>query len=92
MPPEPSELAALRRTNEDMQAIFKAFHGMEAAVEQNALGAIEHDSYNTAIAKASHNPILIEFLSFIRAKLHDLAQELRIKRNVLMHVMVFKRT
>lgn len=76
---EASELAALRRTNDDMKAIFAAFHGMEIAVEQNALGAVEHDSYNTAIAKASHNPILIEFLSFIRAKLHDLAQELRIK-------------
>lgn len=76
---EASELAAIRRTNDDMAAIIAAFNGMEAAVEQNALGALEHDSYNTAIAKASHNPILIEFLSFVRIKLHDLAQELRIK-------------
>lgn len=76
---EASELAALRRSNEDMQAILAAYRGMEEAVEQNALGAIEHDNYNIAIAKASHNPILIEFLSFTRAKLHDLAQELRIK-------------
>lgn len=76
---EAAMLAALRRTDDDLAAIRNAFSGLEKAVETNGLGAAEHEEYNTAIAKASHNPILIEFLSFIKVKLHDLANNLRIK-------------
>ncbi|MEG1602731.1 MAG: FadR/GntR family transcriptional regulator [Cloacibacillus sp.] len=76
---EAAGLAAMRRTDSDMEEICAALAGMEDAVSQNALGAQEHDRYNAAIAAASHNPVLIEFLSFLQYKLHDLAKELRIR-------------
>lgn len=76
---EAAALAALRRTDQEMLDIYNAFKGMEVAVETNALGAKEHNLFNSSITKASHNPIIIEFLSFIHVKLQHLAQELRVK-------------
>ncbi|MDO4560709.1 MAG: FadR/GntR family transcriptional regulator [bacterium] len=76
---EAAGLAAMRRTREDIDEIAAALRGMEEAVAENAPGAEAHDRYNAAIARASHNPVLIEFLLFLQGKLHDLAKELRIK-------------
>ena len=45
----------------------------EEAVSDKAPGAEAHDRYNAAIARASHNPVLIEFILFLQGKLHDLA-------------------
>ncbi|MCK9340797.1 MAG: FadR family transcriptional regulator [Synergistaceae bacterium] len=76
---EAAGLAAVRHTKEDMVLIKKAFKEMEEAVRSSSPGDEAHFKYNEAIAKASHNPVLIEFLSFLQNKLHSLATELRIK-------------
>ena len=55
------------------------FRELEVAVRDKARGAEAHDRYNAAIARASHNPVLIEFILFLQGKLHDLAKELRIR-------------
>ncbi|MCR5336220.1 MAG: FadR family transcriptional regulator [Synergistes sp.] len=72
-------LAALRRTQEDVKEISNAFAEMAEAVKERTTGAEAHDRYNKAITRASHNPVLTEFLFFLYEKLHDLAKELRIK-------------
>ena len=72
-------LAAMRRTQEDIEEIAKSFEEMADAVKKRTPGAEAHERYNKAIARASHNPVLIEFLFFLYGKLHDLAKELRIK-------------
>lgn len=76
---EAAGLAAARKNAEDLFAIKSAFAEMEEAVQTNTLGDEAHFKYNTAIAKASHNPVLIGFLTFLLNRLHDLAKELRIK-------------
>lgn len=76
---EAAALAAVRHTPEEMDEISNAFAGMEEAVKNNQSGSSEHERFNRSIAEVSHNPLLIEFLQFLYAKLHDLALELRIK-------------
>ena len=76
---EAAGLAALRKTSDDVNEINEALHEMEEAVASNSLGNEAHSRFNAAIAAASHNPVLIQFLFFLQSKLHDLAKELRIK-------------
>ena len=76
---EAAGLAAVRHTHEDIVAIKEALEEMEDAVKASSSGDEAHFKYNETIAKASHNPVLIEFLSFLQNKLHTLATELRIK-------------
>ena len=76
---EAAGLAALRCTQEDVLSIQKAFNALKKAAKENAPGEEAHFAYNQAIAKASHNPVLIEFLSFLQYKLSDLAKELRLQ-------------
>ncbi|MEG1799079.1 MAG: FadR/GntR family transcriptional regulator [Synergistaceae bacterium] len=76
---EAASLAAVRKTDLDVCAINKALAEMEKAVASNSIGDTAHFNFNTAIAEASHNPVLIQFLFFLQNKLHDLAKELRIK-------------
>lgn len=76
---EAAGLAALRKTDDDTRAIKKALSDMEEAVDTDSLGDQAHSNFNSAIAEASHNPVLIQFLYFLQNKLHDLSQQLRIK-------------
>ena len=76
---EAAGLAALRKTSDDVNEINEALHEMEEAVASNSLGNEAHSRFNAAIAAASHNPVLIQFLFFFHSNLHDLAKELRIK-------------
>ncbi len=76
---EAAGLAAVRHTKEDMASIKGSLLEMEEAVRTSSSGEDAHFKYNEAIAKASHNPVLIEFLAFLQNKLHSLAAELRIK-------------
>jgi GntR family transcriptional repressor for pyruvate dehydrogenase complex len=63
----------------EMRALLESEAAGLAAVRSSSPGDEAHFKYNEAIAKASHNPVLIEFLSFLQNKLHSLATELRIK-------------
>ena len=76
---EAASLAAVRKTDTDVRAIESAMNEMEEAVASNSIGDTAHFKFNTAIAEASHNPVLIQFLFFLQNKLHDLAKELRIR-------------
>ncbi|NLD06178.1 MAG: FadR family transcriptional regulator [Synergistaceae bacterium] len=76
---EAAGLAAVRHTKEDMASIKEGLIEMEEAVRNSSPGDEAHFKYNEAITKASHNPVLIEFLTFLQNKLHSLAKELRIK-------------
>ena len=78
-------LAAIRHTQEDMDAIKDALSDMEKAVQNNSLGNASHTRYNAAIAKASHNPVLIGFLEFLRNRLQNLAKELRLQTMISPH-------
>ncbi|MDO4987874.1 MAG: FCD domain-containing protein [Synergistes sp.] len=75
---EAAVLAASRHTQEEMDKISNAFIAMQDAVMKNQNGNAEHELFNRSIAEASHNPLLIEFLKFLDAKLHDLALKLSI--------------
>ncbi|NLX84948.1 MAG: FadR family transcriptional regulator [Synergistaceae bacterium] len=76
---EAAGLAAVRHTKEDVASIKATFEEMEDAVRNSSPGDEAHFKYNESITKASHNPVLIEFLAFLQNKLHSLASELRIK-------------
>ncbi|MDD4365101.1 MAG: FadR/GntR family transcriptional regulator [Synergistales bacterium] len=75
---EAAGLAALRHTPDDLQAIKKAFGAMDRAVEASQSGEEAHLRYNEAIGKASHNPVLSEFLTFLLGRLRSLSRELRL--------------
>ncbi len=75
---EAAFLAAVRQTPKDKASIKKGLLALADAVAESKSGEEGHNLFNEAIAKASHNPILIEFLSFIRGTLRSLAQELRL--------------
>ncbi len=71
-------LAATRLTPEHAIHIQEALQGLKDAVTQNQLGEKAHDLFNESIANASANPALVEFLMFLRTKLHKLSKELRL--------------
>lgn len=75
---EAAGLAALRQTEEDRVGIARGLEALALAVKEKTSGEDAHDLYNEAIAKASHNPMLIGFLSFLQAKLRSLSKELRL--------------
>lgn len=75
---EAAGLAAMRQTKEDRANIAAGLEALALAVIEKTSGEEAHDLYNEAIARASHNPMLIEFLSFLKAKLRLLSKELRL--------------
>lgn len=75
---EAAGLAAKRLIPEDTAAIKKYRDEMAEAVRLHLTGDIAHESFNEAIAQASKNIFLIEFLSFLHARLRTLAKELRL--------------
>ncbi len=75
---EAAGLAALRHTEADRLAIERGYGEMAVAVKEHKPGEEAHFMYNESISVASHNPVLIEFLGFLQAKLRLLAKELRL--------------
>ncbi|MDR1708644.1 MAG: FadR family transcriptional regulator [Candidatus Accumulibacter sp.] len=75
---EAAGLAAIRMTDEDRKSIERGLEELALAVREGKSGEEGHNLYNEAIAKASHNPMLIEFLGFLQAKLRNLSKELRL--------------
>jgi GntR family transcriptional regulator, transcriptional repressor for pyruvate dehydrogenase complex len=66
-----AELAALRRTDEDLAAIRNALKGMHAALETRSDGSEYDDSFHSAIAHASHNSQIAKFVEFLGAQFSD---------------------
>lgn len=72
-------IAAIRRTQEDIDEITKSFSAMEEAIAGKTYGNKIHERNNNAIMCACHNPLMIEFLFFLYAKLQELTEKLSIK-------------
>jgi GntR family transcriptional regulator, transcriptional repressor for pyruvate dehydrogenase complex len=66
-----AELAALRRTDNDLQTIRVALEGMHAALEQRTDGSVHDDAFHSAIAHASHNSQIAKFVEFLGAQFSD---------------------
>jgi GntR family transcriptional repressor for pyruvate dehydrogenase complex len=75
---EAAGLAAKRLTSEDAEMIKQYRDEMAEAVRLHLSGDCAHENFNAAIAQASKNIFLIEFLSFLHARLRSLAKELRL--------------
>jgi GntR family transcriptional repressor for pyruvate dehydrogenase complex len=56
-----AELAADRRTEDDLVAMDAALDAMRHAIKAGDLGCEADRDFHTAVAAASHNPVLIEF-------------------------------
>lgn len=76
---EAAALAALRATDEELGELEKQFEAMEEAVRSHDPGTVPHALFNQAIARGSHNPVYIEFLSFLYGQLRMLSADLRLK-------------
>ncbi len=71
-------LAAKRLTPEDKSQIRRHYEEMVEAVDAKESGDLAHEAFNEAIAKASKNIFLEEFLSFLHARLRKISKELRL--------------
>jgi len=71
-------LAAKRLTAEEATLIRLHYKEMEDAVKAKESGDLAHEAFNEAIAKASKNIFLEEFLSFLHARLRKISKELRL--------------
>ncbi|MBG0777540.1 MAG: FadR family transcriptional regulator [Desulfovibrionaceae bacterium] len=63
-------LAATRRTQEDLESIEDTLLEMERGIQLNRNVDISSSHFHTAIAKASHNNILIKINNFLAELLH----------------------
>jgi DNA-binding FadR family transcriptional regulator len=75
---EAAALAAKRLNAEDERQIRLHYEEMEEAVKAKESGDLAHEAFNEAIAKASKNIFLEDFLSFLHARLRKLSKELRL--------------
>ncbi len=75
---EAAALAALRHDEEEGKAMEAALEALAEAVKKGRSGEDAHNFFNEALVCASRNPVLVEFLNFLRAKLSSLAKELRL--------------
>lgn len=66
-----AELAALRRSEEDLQRIGRALAVMEQAVASGSGGAVSDDAFHLAIAAASGNRQLERFLAYMGRQFSD---------------------
>ena len=66
-----AELAAQRRSDEDVSAIRVALEGMHAALAQRTDGSTHDDAFHAAIAHASHNSQIAKFVEFLGAQFSD---------------------
>ena len=75
---EAAALAAIRAGEADLAELEKQFQAMEEAVKRHDPGTIPHALFNQAIAQGSHNPVYVEFLSFLYGQMRALSGDLRL--------------
>jgi GntR family transcriptional regulator, transcriptional repressor for pyruvate dehydrogenase complex len=63
-----AELAAVRRTTDDIRAIADALARMDAALAHQSDGSAADDAFHHAIAAATHNSQLSKFVEFLGAQ------------------------
>lgn len=64
-----TELAARRRTDEDVERMRAALLRMRAALESGGDGVADDDAFHVAVASATHNPQLERFQQFMGQQL-----------------------
>lgn len=85
-----AELAAERRTDEDMQAIDKALDVMAEEVASGAKGAHGDELFHQAITAAAHSGVLAQLMTFIaemilETRLESLGQPGRPEQSLASH-------
>ncbi|APX02615.1 FadR/GntR family transcriptional regulator [Arthrobacter sp. QXT-31] len=85
-----AELAAERRTDEDMQAIDKALDAMAEEVASGAKGAHGDELFHQAITAAAHSGVLAQLMTFIaemilETRLESLGQPGRPEQSLASH-------
>jgi len=60
---EVSRMAAIRRTKEDLNKLKSAIHSMQDEIDQGESGFSGDNSFHEALAKATHNHVLEQFVA-----------------------------
>jgi GntR family transcriptional regulator, transcriptional repressor for pyruvate dehydrogenase complex len=66
-----AELAAARRTKDDLKAIRAALEAMHESLDARSDGSIHDDAFHNAIAAASHNSQIAKFVQFLGAQFSE---------------------
>jgi GntR family transcriptional regulator, transcriptional repressor for pyruvate dehydrogenase complex len=66
-----AELAATRRSKQDLIAIRTALQAMHDSLQSRADGSMFDDAFHNAIAKASHNSQIAKFVEFLGAQFSE---------------------
>jgi GntR family transcriptional repressor for pyruvate dehydrogenase complex len=66
-----TELAAQRRTDEDVERMRAALLHMRGALESGGDGVADDDAFHVAVATATHNPQLERFQQFMGQQLSE---------------------
>ena len=69
--------AAERRTEEDLQQIYKALQAMKESFGNEELGEKADFEFHFAISKASHNPMLVSLMNSVSEIMVDTMRETR---------------
>jgi GntR family transcriptional repressor for pyruvate dehydrogenase complex len=70
-----AELAACRRTTDDLAAIDAALEAMRVAIERHELGALEDRRFHGAVTSAAHSPVLSAFMAQIAEQIAESRRE-----------------
>jgi DNA-binding FadR family transcriptional regulator len=71
---EASALAAKRRKADNIDELKTLLEKLEAAVERGLDGTDDNIKFHKAVVKASQNPYISEFMSFLSGKIYELVQ------------------
>jgi GntR family transcriptional regulator, transcriptional repressor for pyruvate dehydrogenase complex len=66
-----AELAAARRTKDDLKSIRAALEAMHESLTQRTDGSAHDDAFHNAIASASHNSQIANFVQFLGAQFSE---------------------
>lgn len=66
-----AELAARRRTDEDLAVMRLQLDAMDEALRVDGDGSVADDEFHTAIAAATHNPLVQRFVGFLGQHFSD---------------------
>jgi GntR family transcriptional regulator, transcriptional repressor for pyruvate dehydrogenase complex len=66
-----AEIAATRRTKDDLKSIRAALEAMHGSLTQRTDGSMHDDAFHNAIASASHNSQIANFVQFLGAQFSD---------------------
>jgi GntR family transcriptional regulator, transcriptional repressor for pyruvate dehydrogenase complex len=69
---EASSLAAKRRNKNDLNELKALIDKLDIAVKLGLDGTVDNVKFHKAVAKASQNPYISEFMSFLSSKIYDL--------------------